>query len=82
MKGFIIGVVTSIALVSTASNAGLLSSITTSDWPVVDTQQYLIKAKGFDVRGYTWSPLENKEIVCTAAFTDSGGAGVSCVVLK
>lgn len=52
LKGFVLGIVTSIAVAATMSQAGLFSSMVTSDWETKESKRYLVEAYGFDVRAY------------------------------
>lgn len=76
LKGFVLGIVTSIAVAATMSQAGLFSSMVTSDWETKESKRYLVEAYGFDVRAYDWERSDG--MLCTAMFTDSGPVGLDC----
>ena len=71
-------VFTVLALVSSQSNAGILSSVVTSDWPTKDTKKYKIEAYGFDVRIYESTPSDNKNVRCVFAAGNQNSTGVAC----
>lgn len=76
LKGFVIGVVSCVAVAATVAQAGLFSSGVTSGWPTAKSEKYKVEAYGFDIRTYDWERTDGK--LCTAMFTDSGPVGLDC----
>lgn len=66
------------ALVATTANAGLFSSVATSDWDTKQSEKYKLEAYGFDLRVYEWSPKGNPNVVCVTAFGENGPVGLQC----
>ena len=78
MKGFIIGVITAIAVSGGMAYAGLFSSFATSGWPTQPSTAFKVEAYGFDFRVYEWHPKASDNMTCTAGFTDNGPIGLQC----
>lgn len=76
MKGFVLGVVFTASLAATAAYAGFWDSIADSRWDSVETKQYLVEVKGFNVHAYDF--VNTYGATCTATFSNRGPVGVSC----
>jgi len=64
------------------AQAGLLSSIRSSNWETKDTVKYKIDVMNFDVRIYEWTPIGNKNIRCVFAAGNQNSSGVACYKIE
>jgi len=70
---------TSLALLmATTAQAGLLSSIRSSDWETKSTSHYMIDTMNFNVRVYEFTPNDNKNIRCVFFAGNQNSSGASC----
>lgn len=65
----------------TPSNAGLLDSILTGDFPTKKSVAYKVEAYGYDFRVYEWQ-ADVPNTTCILALGESGYAGLQCFSTK
>lgn len=82
MKNFIYGMLATAALgaviVGTASQAGIYNWATTNGWPTVSTEHFLVEAKGYDMRGYIFTPQGMSDVTCIFVVGNTP-SGLSCL---
>lgn len=68
-----------LAFVPAASAGGLLSGFATYDWETREPDaKFKLRAHGFDLRVYEWTPKTDPTMRCTVMFGESGPSGMEC----